>query len=49
VCESLELLICCADWQPQTFASAQEFLARPTTPCPELPTIGDSAFPSRLR
>jgi FixJ family two-component response regulator len=27
--ESLELLIRCAGWQPQTFASAQEFLAHP--------------------
>jgi FixJ family two-component response regulator len=27
--ESLELLISCAGWQPETFASAKEFLARP--------------------
>ena len=27
--ESLELLIRCAGWQPETFASAQEFLTRP--------------------
>jgi FixJ family two-component response regulator len=27
--ESLELLIRCAGWHPQTFASAQEFLAHP--------------------
>jgi FixJ family two-component response regulator len=27
--ESLELLIRCAGWQPETFASAEEFLARP--------------------
>src|SRR5579863_3171822 len=27
--ESLELLIRCEGWQPQTFHSAQEFLARP--------------------
>ena len=27
--ESLESLICFAGWQPQTFASAQEFLSRP--------------------
>src|SRR5712671_4308595 len=27
--ESLELLIRCEGWEPQTFASAQEFLARP--------------------
>jgi FixJ family two-component response regulator len=33
--ESLELLISTAGWQPETFASAQEFLARrqPTVPC----------------
>jgi FixJ family two-component response regulator len=33
--ESLELLITSAGWQPQTFASAQEFLSRPraTVPC----------------
>src|SRR5207245_7051588 len=27
--ESLELLIRCERWQPETFASAQEFLTRP--------------------
>jgi len=27
--ESLELLIRCAGWQPETFSSGQEFLARP--------------------
>ena len=27
--ESLELLIETAGWQPETFASAQEFLSRP--------------------
>jgi FixJ family two-component response regulator len=32
--ESLELLIRCAGWQPETFASAQEFLARPRVPVP---------------
>jgi FixJ family two-component response regulator len=32
--ESLELLICSAGWQPETFASAQEFLARPRAPVP---------------
>jgi FixJ family two-component response regulator len=33
--ESLELLIKSAGWQPETFASAQEFLSRPrpTVPC----------------
>ena len=32
--ESLELLIRCAGWQPETFASAQEFLARPRVRVP---------------
>jgi FixJ family two-component response regulator len=32
--ESLELLITCAGWQAQTFASAQEFLSRPRVPAP---------------
>ena len=32
--ESLELLIRCAGWQPETFASAQEFLARPRALAP---------------
>lgn len=32
--ESLELLIRCAGWQPETFASAQEFLVRPRVPVP---------------
>jgi len=32
--ESLELLICFAGWQPETFASAQEFLARPRVLAP---------------
>ena len=32
--ESLELLIAAAGFQPQTFASAQEFLARPHTSAP---------------
>ena len=32
--ESLELLIRCAGWQPETFASAQEFLARPRIHAP---------------
>lgn len=32
--ESLELLISCAGWQPETFASAQEFLDRPRIPVP---------------
>src|ERR1700689_791136 len=32
--ESLELLIRCAGWQPQLFASAQEFLALPRVVAP---------------
>ena len=32
--ESLELLIRCEGWQPETFASAQEFLARPRVVVP---------------
>jgi FixJ family two-component response regulator len=34
VCESLELLIRCEGWQPETFQSAQEFLARPRVLAP---------------
>ena len=32
--ESLELLIRCEGWQPETFASAQDFLARPRVLAP---------------
>src|SRR5579862_3815262 len=32
--ESLELLIRCEGWEPQTFASATEFLAHPRSPVP---------------
>src|SRR5438270_1067067 len=32
--ESLESLIRCAGWRPETFASAQEFLARPRVDVP---------------
>ncbi len=32
--ESLELLIGCVGWQPETFASAEEFLARPRVNAP---------------
>src|ERR1700678_2473136 len=32
--ESLELLIRCEGWEPETFASAQEFLARPRVSAP---------------
>ncbi len=32
--ESLEMLIRCAGWQPETFASAREFLARPRALAP---------------
>jgi FixJ family two-component response regulator len=34
VYESLELLIRCEGWQPETFASAEEFLKRPRTGTP---------------
>jgi FixJ family two-component response regulator len=42
--ESLELLIRCAGWQPETFASAQEFLARPRLYAPSC-LILDVALP----
>src|SRR5947209_14108204 len=42
--ESLELLIRCEGWEPQTFASAQEFLARPRTGSPSC-MILDVALP----
>src|SRR6202161_2153974 len=32
--ESLESLIRCAGWQPETFASAKEFIARPRVLAP---------------
>jgi FixJ family two-component response regulator len=32
--DSLALLIRTSGWQPETFASAREFLSRPRTPCP---------------
>ena len=32
--ESLELLIRCAGWKPETFASAQDFLSRPKSDVP---------------
>jgi FixJ family two-component response regulator len=32
--ESLELLVRCEGWQPETFASAQEFLDHPSVPVP---------------
>jgi FixJ family two-component response regulator len=32
--ESLEALIRCEGWQPETFASAQEFLSRPRVLAP---------------
>src|SRR2546430_14994807 len=32
--ESLELLVRCAGWQPETMAFAQEFLARPRVRAP---------------
>jgi FixJ family two-component response regulator len=42
--ESLELLIEAAGWQPETFASAQEFLARPTAVVPSCLVL-DVALP----
>ena len=42
--ESLELLICIAGWQPETFASAQEFLSRPRVLAPSC-LILDVALP----
>jgi FixJ family two-component response regulator len=42
--ESLELLICNAGWQPETFASAQEFLSRPRVLAPSC-LILDVALP----
>src|SRR6266436_1306042 len=42
--ESLELLICSAGWQPETFASAQEFLSRPRVLAPSC-LILDVALP----
>src|ERR1700726_430360 len=40
--ESLESLIRCAGWQPETFASAQEFLARPRVLTPSCLVLGVS-------
>ena len=42
--ESLELLISSAGWQPETFASAQEFLARPRVLAPSCLVL-DVALP----
>jgi FixJ family two-component response regulator len=42
--ESLELLIEAAGWQPETFASAQEFLARPRATVPSCLVL-DVALP----
>src|SRR5712671_4819202 len=42
--ESLELLIRCEGWQPETFASAQEFLARPRVLAPSCLVL-DVALP----
>lgn len=53
--ESLELLIRCAGWQPETFASAQEFLARPRSLAPSclvldvtLPDLNGFELQSRI-
>jgi hypothetical protein len=45
--ESLELLIKSAGWQPETFASAREFLSRPrgTVPC----CLGGALRPAHRR
>jgi FixJ family two-component response regulator len=43
--ESLELLIGCAGWQPETFASAEEFLSRPRIFAPSC-LILDVCLPS---
>ena len=37
--ESLELLIESSGWQPETFVSAQEFLARPRALVPSCPVL----------
>lgn len=42
--ESLESLIRCEGWEPETFATAQEFLARPRTAAPSC-LILDVALP----
>jgi FixJ family two-component response regulator len=42
--ESLELLIRCAGWEPELFASAQEFLARPRVLAPSCLVL-DVALP----
>ncbi len=41
--ESLELLICCEGWRPETFASAQEFLGRKRPLGPSCVILGLSA------
>ena len=53
--ESLELLIRCAGWQPETFASAQEFLSHPRELAPSclildvnLPDLNGLDLQSRL-
>ena len=53
--ESLELLIRCAGWEPETFASAQEFLSRPRVLAPSclildvtLPDLNDLDLQKRV-
>src|SRR5260370_20182003 len=53
--ESLELLIRCAGWQPEIFASAQAFLARPPDETPscllldiELPGLNGLELQERM-
>src|SRR6202166_738976 len=55
VCKSLELLIGSAGWQPETFASAQEFLSCPRVLAPSclvldvtLPDINDLELQKRV-
>ena len=43
--ESLELLIGFEGWEPETFASAQEFLARPRTRKPSWPICRNACRP----
>jgi FixJ family two-component response regulator len=53
--ESLELMISCAGWHPETFASAGEFLAHPRVPTPSclvldvrLPDLNGLALQERV-
>jgi CheY-like chemotaxis protein len=46
--ESLQLLIQCEGWHPETFASAQEFLDRPRGPVPSCLVL-DVSLPGLAR